>query len=167
MCTNLLARQSSAHCQECSPLGGACRMEAWELLTLIRMHPAFSLHGLSGDPTDTAFPGFRCVAGMACALLILSPSGGALALWGRMPIFAEHTSGTVPLYRRSCVVCGVCTGALVRHVADSRGLLSHFVGFVDAADVVYFLNHMLPRTHQSPPHRHPTIVNLTRWCRVC
>jgi hypothetical protein len=55
---------------QCPLLGGACCVDACELLTLIRTHPAFPLCGLSGDPTDAAFPGCRCVAGVACALLI-------------------------------------------------------------------------------------------------
>ena len=55
---------------QCPPLGGACRVDACELLTFIRTHPAFPLYGLSADPTDATFPGFRCVAGVACALLI-------------------------------------------------------------------------------------------------
>ena len=52
----ILWRDSCRHVakNQCPLSGGACCVDACELL--IRTHPAFSLHGLSGDPMDAAFP---------------------------------------------------------------------------------------------------------------
>ncbi len=117
-CARICWRDSCRHIakNQCPLLGGACCVDACELLTLIRTHPAFPLCGLSGDPTDAAFPGCRCVAGVACALLIFVAKSWSFGAVGKTADICQahvwHGSVGMAILRRLWRVHW-CTAALV------------------------------------------------------